>query len=50
MERFMNEENDLDHNVDGNELEGQVVCESREDVLQALNENRKKKPGPSEVQ
>ena len=41
MERIMNEENDRDHNVKGDAVEGQVVCVSREEVLQALNENRK---------
>ena len=29
MERIMNEENDWDHNVEGNEVEGPVVCVSR---------------------
>ena len=41
MERIMNEENDWDHNVDGDAVEGPVVCASREEVLQALSENRK---------
>ena len=36
MERIMNEENDWDHNVEGDVVEGPVVCESREEVLQAL--------------
>ena len=36
MERIMNEENDLDHNV-GDVVEGPNVCVSTE-VLQALNE------------
>ena len=36
MERIINEENDWDHNV-----EGPGVCVSREEVLQALNQNRK---------
>ena len=35
MERIMNKENDCDYNVD---VEGPVVCVSREEVLQALNE------------
>ena len=34
----MNEENDCDHNVDGEAVEGSVVCVGREEVLQALNE------------
>ena len=38
MERIMNEENDLDHNVEGDAVEGPVVCVSREEVLQELNE------------
>ena len=41
MERIMYEENDCDHNVEGDAVEGPVVCVSREEVLQALNENRK---------
>ena len=38
----MNEENDWDQNVEGNAVEGAVVCASREEVAQALNENRKR--------
>ena len=38
MERIMNDENDLDHNVEGDAVEGPVVSVSREEVLQALNE------------
>ena len=34
----MNEENDWDHNVEGEEEEGPVVCISREEVLVALKE------------
>ena len=41
MERIMNEENDWNHNVEGYAVEGPVVCISREEVLQTLNENRK---------
>ena len=37
MERIMNEDNNWEHNVEGNALEGLVVCVSREEVLQALN-------------
>ena len=47
MERIMNVENDWDCNVEGYAVEGPVVCVSREEVLQALNEM--KTPGPSEV-
>ena len=36
--RIMNEENDWDHNLEGNAVEGLVVCVGREEVLQALNE------------
>ena len=39
----MNEENDWDHNVDGDAVEGPVVGVSREEVLQALNEMNKGK-------
>ena len=46
----MNEENNWDRNVDGAAVEGPVVCVSREEVLQALNEMRTgKAPGPFEV-
>ena len=38
--QIMNEENDWDHNVEGDAVEGPVVCVSREEVLQALNEMR----------
>ena len=38
MERIMNEENDWDHYVEGDAVEGPVVCVGREEVLQALNE------------
>ena len=38
MERIMNEENDWDHNMEGDAVEGLVVCVSREDVFQALTE------------
>ena len=48
MERIMNEENDWDHNVEGDAVEGPVVCVSREEVLHALNENIKS-PDPTEV-
>ena len=38
VERIMNEENDWDRNVEGDAVESAVVCVSREEVLQALNE------------
>ena len=38
MKGIMNEKNDSDRNVEGDEVEVPVVCESREEVLQALNE------------
>ena len=41
MEGIMNAEDDLDCNVEGDVVEGPVVCVCREEVLQALNENRK---------
>ena len=37
----MNEENDWNCNVEVDAVEGPVFCVSREEVLQALNENRK---------
>ena len=45
MEGIMNDENDWDRNVEGDA----VVCVSREDVLQALNEMTGKAPGHSVV-
>ena len=35
MEKIMNEENDCDHNMEGDEVEDQVVCISIEEMLQA---------------
>ena len=50
MEGNMSEENDWDHDVEGDAVEGPVVCVSREEVLQALNERKTgKAPGPSEM-
>ena len=50
MKRIMNKENDWDHNVEGDVVEGAVVCVSREKLLLALNEMKTgKAPGPSEV-
>ena len=34
----MNEENVCDHNVEGDAVEGPVLCVSRKEVLLALNE------------
>ena len=46
----MNEENYWDCNVEGDAMEGPVVCVGREGVLQALNEMKTRKAlGPSEV-
>ena len=50
MEKIMKEENDWDHNEEVNVVEDPVVCVSREEVLQALNELKTAKdPGPSDV-
>ena len=50
MERIMNEDSDWDHNVEGDAVEGPVVCVSREEMLQALNEMKTGKfHGPSVV-
>ena len=38
MERIINEEVDWDYNVEGDAVEGPVVCVCRDEVLQALNE------------
>ena len=49
MERFMNEENVWDSNVEGDEVEGPVACVSREEVFQALHEMKTgKASGPLE--
>ena len=48
--RIMNEENNWDQNVEGDAVEGLVVCVSIEEVLQALNEMKTGKSlGPSEI-
>ena len=39
----MNEENGWNQNVEGDVEEGPVVCVSRDEVLQALNENKTRK-------
>ena len=40
MERITNEENVWDRNVEGDAVEGPVVCVSREELLQTLHEGR----------
>ena len=50
MEMIMNEEINWDDNVEGDAVEGPVVCVSREEVLQMLNEMKTGNvPGPSET-
>ena len=50
MERILNEENDWNRNVEGDTVEGPVVCVGREEVLQVSNEMKTgKSPGPSDV-
>ena len=50
MERIMNEDNDWDHNVEGDAVEGPVVCLGREEVLLALDKMKTGKARvPSEV-
>ena len=43
MQRIINEENDLDHDVEGDVVERQVVCVSREKELHAVNEMKTRK-------
>ena len=40
MEMIMNDENDCDHSVEGDAVEGPVVCVGREEVLQALKQEK----------
>ena len=42
-------ENDWNHNVEENAVECPVVCVSREEVVQALNEMKTWKRPPSDV-
>ena len=50
MERVLSDENDWDHNVEGDAVEGPVICISREEVFRALNEMQTGKAhGPSKV-
>ena len=50
MERIMNEEKYLDYNVEGDAVEGPVVCVARKAVLQTLNEIKTgETPGSSEA-
>ena len=44
METIMNEENNWDHDVDGDAVEGPIVCVSKEELFQALNEMRTERP------
>ena len=49
-ESIMNEENDLEHSVEGDVVDVPVVYVSRDEVLQVLNEMKTGKAyGPSEV-
>ena len=36
MERIMNKENDWDHDMEGDAVEGPVVCVCREEVVQTF--------------
>ena len=50
MDGIMNEENEWDHRVEIDAVEGTEACASRAQVLQALNEVKTlKAPGLSEV-
>ena len=50
VKRIMIEDNDWDNNVEGDAVEGPVVCVSRGEVLQAIIKMKTgKTPGPSEV-
>ena len=44
MKRIMIDGNDCDHNVEGDVVEGPVVCVCREEVIQAINEMKTKSP------
>ena len=47
---IVNEENDWDRNVEGDAVEGPVVCVIREEVLQASNKTSTgKATGPTDV-
>ena len=49
MDGIMNEENDCDKNVEGDAVEGPVVCVCREEMLQVLYEMKMtgRSPGPA---
>ena len=50
MERITNEEDDWDHDVEGDGVEGPVNCAWRDQVVQVLNEVKiGKAPGPCDV-
>ena len=38
MERIMNQEYYLDHNMEGDAVKSQVDCASRDEVVQVINE------------
>ena len=40
IERIINEENAWDNNLEGDAVEGPVVCVSKEEVIEALNETK----------
>ena len=44
IKMIINKENDWDHSVEGEAVEGTVVCVGREEVLQALSEVKTGKP------
>ena len=49
IERIMNGENNWNHDVEGDAVEGPVFCVRREEVLQALSEMKTEiASGPSE--
>ena len=39
MKRIMNKENDWDHYVEGDAVEGLVDCVGKDEAVQALNNN-----------
>ena len=44
MERIMNEENDLGHDMEGDAVKSAVVCVCGDQMVQALNEVETEKP------
>ena len=50
MKRIMNEDNDWDHNVEEDAVEGAVNCINRDEMVQVLNKMKTGiTPGPSAV-